>query len=110
MREKIVVLLIILISILSTSVIANPQTDLESAEALKELGLFQGSDKGFELERQPTRVEIAVMMVRLLGVEQEVLKGNYEHPFVDVPNWADKYVGYLFQNNITKGLSEDTFG
>lgn len=103
-------LLIALIIIISLGTMTYAQSDLESAEALKELGLFKGTDNGFELEREPNRLETAVMMVRLLGIEQEVLNGNYEHPFNDVPDWADKYIGYLYENNITKGISSDTFG
>lgn len=39
------------------------------ADALKDLGLFSGSDKGYELDRAPTRLEAGVMLVRLLGAE-----------------------------------------
>jgi hypothetical protein len=62
------------------------------AEALKELGLFKGSDKGFELERAPSRVEAMVMLVRLLGKEEEAKENNYEHPFTDVPEWANVHI------------------
>ena len=84
------------------------------AEALKTLGLFKGTDKGFELERQPSRVEAVVMLIRLLGKETEALSGSWTHPFDDVPVWegdmANKYVGYAYQNGLTNGISATKFG
>lgn len=85
-------------------------TDNEKAEYLKSLGLFKGTGSGFELERRPTRVEAAVMMIRLLGEEKIALSKDYAHPFNDVPEWADRYIGYMYQNNLTKGISQNQFG
>lgn len=42
-----------------------------SADVLKDLGLFQGSEAGYDLDRAPDRAEAATMMVRLLGKEAE---------------------------------------
>jgi hypothetical protein len=42
----------------------------DKAEALKPLGVFVGTEKGFELERPATRMEAAVMLTRLLGKEE----------------------------------------
>ena len=80
------------------------------AEALNRLGLFLGTDDGFELERTATRAESAVMAVRLLGKEGEALSRDSAHPFSDVPEWANAHVGYLYQNNIARGVSDDLFG
>ena len=80
------------------------------AETLRSLGLFLGSDNGFELDRIATRVESAVMVVRMLGREDTAKSENSTHPFSDVPDWASAYVGYLYKNNITKGISESLFG
>jgi len=81
-------------------------------DALKlyDLGLFKGTDKGFELDRQLTRSEAAVMLVRLLGAEEDALSANASHPFSDVPSWASPYVGYLYQAGLTNGMSETTYG
>lgn len=59
------------------------------AEMLKQLGLFGGTEKGFELERNMTRAEAAVMLVRFMGAEGQVRAGIWHHPFKDVPQWAD---------------------
>ena len=80
------------------------------AETLRSLGLFLGSDKGFELERVPSRVEEVVMLIRLLGKEQEAKSGSWTHPFTDVPAWADKYIGYAYENNLANGMSATEFG
>lgn len=80
------------------------------AEMLKKLGLFIGTGKGFELERTMTRCEAAVMVVRFLGMEQTVQSGIFKHPFTDVPQWAEHYVGWLYQNGVTKGVSDTLYG
>lgn len=51
---------------------------VEHAYALNELGLFQGMDSGFELDKRPTRLEGMTMFVRLLGGEEEALQKNYD--------------------------------
>jgi hypothetical protein len=80
------------------------------AEMLKALGLFKGTDKGFELDRNMTRAEAAVMFVRFLGAEQSVQNGTWKHPFTDVPVWADKYVGWLYRSGLTKGIGGNRYG
>lgn len=81
------------------------------ASALKRLGLFRGvSDTNFDLNRVPTRTEALIMLIRVLGKEPEALQGNWSHPFIDVASWADKYVGYAFNNALTKGVSATAFG
>ena len=82
----------------------------DQADMLKALGLFRGTDKGYELDRSMTRAETAAMLVRFLGTENEALNGAGRHPFNDVPAWADKYVGWLYQNGLTKGMSAVKFG
>ena len=81
------------------------------AENLKNLGLFQGvSETDFALNRAPTRVEALVMLIRLLGDGAEAQSSRATHPFTDVPQWADGYVGYAYQKGLTNGVSETTFG
>ncbi len=80
------------------------------AEDLKTLGLFLGTEDGFELDRAPTRCEAGIMLIRLLGKEEEAKATEATHPFTDVEPWADKYVAYLYDKGLTKGTSETTFG
>lgn len=79
------------------------------AQMLYELGLFQGTEKGFELEKTMTRAEAAVMLTRLLGAEDKALSGDWTHPFSDIPQWADKYVGWLYESGLTNGTSGTTY-
>jgi len=80
------------------------------AEMLRKLGLFHGTDRDFELERPMMRAEAAVLFVRFLGEEKMARSGTWEHPFTDVPAWADKYIGWLWQNGLTKGVSATQYG
>ncbi len=90
---------------------ASAATELQKkdAEFLDQLGLFHGTEQGYELDRTMTRAEGAVMLTRLLGGEQEALKGSYQTPFTDVPNWAKPYVGWLYQNKLTNGISKTKY-
>jgi len=87
-----------------------------AAEKLKELGLFQGvgtnpdGSTNYDLGRPASRPEALTMLIRLLGKDEEAMSGKWSHPFTDVPDWADKYVGYAYENNLTKGISETEFG
>lgn len=92
---------------------ASRDTSFEAslAEDLKSLGLFKGvSETDFDLDRAPSRIEALVMLIRLLGSEQEALKQQKSHPFTDVPDWADDYVGYAYTNGLANGVTETEFG
>lgn len=80
------------------------------AEMLQKLGLFMGTDNGFGLDRAMTRAEAAAMLCRFLGGTAEAETGSWEHPFRDVPAWADHAVGWLYQNKLTYGISEKEYG
>jgi len=79
------------------------------AEQLNELGLFRGTDAGFELDRAPTRAEAVTMLVRFLGLEEESKSGEYTHPFSDVPKWADEAVAIAFEKGYTTGVTDTKF-
>lgn len=82
----------------------------EEADMLNSLGLFNGTESGYELNRVPTRVEAAAMLVRLLGGEKEANEMKYEHPFTDVPDWANNIVGYMYEKGYTTGIGNNLFG
>ena len=116
---KKVLSIILAISMVLSMGIANAfaadKRDLSMEEAtavqLKSLNLFKGvSETNFDLGRAPSRIEALVIMLRLLGKEAEILDGSYKHPFNDVPSWANNYVGYAYENGLTKGISATKFG
>ena len=80
------------------------------ADGLYRLGLFRGTDYGYELERSATRTEALVMFLRLLGQESTALSWTGSHPFTDVPAWADRYVSYAYAMGYTNGISATQFG
>ncbi len=79
------------------------------ADDLYDMGLFAGSELGYELDRAPERAEAAVMLVRLLGAEAEAKAANLACPFTDVPDWAAPYIGWLYQEGLTSGATATTF-
>lgn len=89
---------------------ADVGTATACADALKSLGLFNGTEAGYELSRAPTRAEATAVLVRLLNKEQEALSGTWNYAFRDVPEWASSYVGYAYQNGIVNGISTTAFG
>lgn len=86
------------------------QNQLRIADALNHLELFLGTHIGYELERELTRLEGLILLIRMLGKERETLVNTYEMPFEDVDNWAVGYVGYAYENAITYGVSDVAFG
>ena len=73
---------------------------------VKVLGVMEGDENGnFNADKVVTRNEMAVVMANLAD-----LKLNGAHPFSDVPNWAEKYVGALYTNGLTSGTSATTYG
>lgn len=88
----------------------------QAADTLYSLGLFRGTgtdqngNPRFELERTAVREEALVMLIRLLGKEQEALACTGEQPFTDVPQWADRYVAYAYQQGLTNGIGGGRFG
>ncbi len=80
------------------------------ADALHQLGLFQGTNQGYDLDRKSTRIEGLVMLVRLMGEEDAAKAYTGKHPFQDVPAWADRYVAYAYDKGYTNGSSATTFG
>jgi len=109
------VLALILAFIPVTATAATPQQQL-AAETLNGYGLFQGTGTDsagnpiFALDDQADRAQGVVMLVRLLGAEDEARQANYPHPFTDVPSWASPHVGYAYRNGLTTGISATEFG
>ena len=79
------------------------------ADSLHEMGLFQGTQNGYDLDRTPTRAEAAVMLVRLLGKEAEAKALTYTAPFTDLKGWEKPYVQYLYSNGLVNGTCRTTF-
>ncbi len=81
------------------------------ADILFKAGLFKGTDNGYELDSTLTREQAATMLVRLLGEEENIKNENYSPRFSDVAEerWSYQYVMYCYENEITRGTSDNTF-
>ena len=81
------------------------------ADALKQLGLFQGSGtgygSGYDLEEAPTRIQALIMFLRILGEEKAALATSEICPFTDVPAWCQPYVAYAYAQGLTKGVDQE---
>ena len=94
-----------------TSVDVSVQSEKAMADDLKSLGLFRGvTETDYALDRAPTRTEAVVMLLRVLGKENDILSANYSHPFTDVPDWASPYIGYAYTTGLSQGISQTEFG
>ena len=108
-------LLSVFLSVLTLFMLSVPSLAADNAayaNALNKLGLFRGTNNGYELENEMTREQGVVMIIRLLGKEDEALNSEAVHPFTDTKNysWVDPYLSYAFENGITNGVSETAFG
>lgn len=87
----------------------------QSAQRLYNLGLFLGTGQNpdgspdFNLTSPATRGEAVVMLVRMLGAEDDAKISYYGHPFTDT-GWADDYINYAYGNHIAYGISDTEFG
>ena len=104
----------LLISPAPTASAARP-TAGGAADALYALGLVGGYGKNadgsvnFALGDKLTRAQAFVLVVRFVGAEKDATTNVQSHPFTDVPAWANPYIGYVYANGITKGVSETRF-
>ena len=101
----------LLCAVLLLSNVASASENKDYADTLYDLGLFKGTDNGYELEKTLTREESATILVRLLGAEADLDAGDYEEVFTDVSKdrWSFAYVMYCYDNDITKGTGNNTF-
>lgn len=79
------------------------------ADRLVSLHLFRGTANGYNLEGAPTRLQGLIMLIRLLGLEDEALACADPNPFTDVTGTGDRYAAYAYANGLTKGTSATTF-
>ncbi len=82
--------------------------ETRDADALYTLGLVQGTEKGYELYRSPTRAEALVMIVRLAGGEN--FEGDYINPFTDIPEWAAQHAAYASAAGLVNGTEDGIYG
>lgn len=114
MKKRLISVLLLFVMIFGFSMTAHaaePGNYVPEAEELKLLGVFQGTDAGFELTREPTRLEGLVMLIRLLGKEPEAKDlANQDCVFTDIPTWGIGYANYAYKYGLTNGIGNNLFG
>lgn len=114
MKKRLFAILLVAVMLMAAVVPASAYSvkQQDTADALNELGLFQGmgGNLGYALDLNLTRAQGITLLVRMIGKEEEALANTYTTPFVDVPAWAEGYVGYAYTNAITNGMGPDKFG
>lgn len=110
MKKRLSCIILTLVMIISLVPFAAAASDeaTEAAEALYELGLFKGTGTNpdgtpiFDLDKTPTRNQAIIMLVRLLGKEEEAKAGTWKIPFTDVSDSMKPCVGLqrdTYKNN-----------
>ena len=114
-RVLCMILTLVMIFTLVPSVAAASKEATKAAEALYELGLFKGTGTNpdgtpiFDLDKTPTRNQAIIMLVRLLGKEEEAKAGTWKIPFTDVSDSMKPYIGYAYANGLTNGFTATTY-
>ena len=82
------------------------------ADALFNLGLFVGTVPGadppvYDLDQPLTRIQALVLVIRLLGLQDEAMAYDGPAQFSDVPDWATKYASFGYAEGITVGVNDE---
>lgn len=107
-----VALIVFLTSILPTTVMG--QTVDEKADALNHLSILASPAKDSNLTERLSRAHAAAFIVRLIGIEDDVIKyadiySITSFPDVDPSQWYAKYVGYCAKEKIIVGTAAGKF-
>ena len=81
------------------------------ADALNMLGVFEGTDQGYELDRAPTRLEGLILFIKMLGEQDQLLSiQTLTTAFDDVPAWGSAFAEYAHAKGYTSGIAPRQFG
>ncbi len=109
LRKAIALVLSLLLLLPHTAAFA--ANDEQFADSLYQLGVFYGTENGYELSRALTRAEGVAMLVRMLGAEDEAAQlSDTSTPFTNVPDWAAGSIAYAYENGLVAGIGDNQFG
>lgn len=80
------------------------------AQALHSLSLFKGTGTGYRLDRESTRMEAVIMLVRLMGQASQASSYTGTATFLDIPEWATNYAAFAQDSKYISGYSSTRFG
>lgn len=112
--RRIICIAMVLVMMAAAGMPAFAFTENESRsveEFFIETDLLKGDGTSYGLDKESTRLEAVIILIRLLGKEAEAQsKINEPCRFTDVPQWAAGYVNYAWEANLSKGVSDTLFG
>lgn len=101
--------------ICSSPVFAATNEQIQSAWSLYSMGLFSGTGLNadgtpvFDLDSSLTRAQAIVLILNLTGKASEAENGSWKSPYTDLPQWAEKYIGYAYTMGYVQGSASDKF-
>ena len=107
--KKIIGFAVILTLLLSTTVFAAGDTE---ANLLCHYGILQGTNGDLMIDQYLTIEQLMVILCRLKGEEEKVLKSTMKTTFTDVPSkaWSYKYIAWAQSAKILNGNPDGTSG
>ncbi len=113
-RLVLLLLCVLLVSSAVPAALAAPAPDSRHPEAVEDMvfcGFLQGSPaEGLQLQKSLTRAEAAVLLLRVVGGENEADGSAKQAPFTDVPDWAAPAVSYLWAMGMVNGQTAVLYG
>ena len=120
MKRRLLSLVLSLVMVLSMTagITASAASEIHTGQAdmLYQMGLFKGTGTNpdgtpiYNLDAGATRMQGLIMLIRLLGEEQDALAYVGECPFTDVSGTSALYAGYAYSKGYTTGTTPTTFG
>lgn len=101
---------VLVLSSISLPAKAETADEKNTADALYQMGLFLGTGNSYDLDKTLTRNQGVILLVRMLGKEEEAKSLPYTAPFPDVAAAAKPHVSYAYANNLTNGITATSFG
>ncbi|MBQ3111006.1 MAG: S-layer homology domain-containing protein [Clostridia bacterium] len=90
--------------------VASNASYADAVNLLSNLGIITGFEDGtFRPDETVTRAQAAAMIVRMLGLADEVEMGETDFTDVAADNWASGYINVAYANGIINGMGDGTF-
>ena len=115
-KTRFFALLLAAVMCLSATAMAYEPQYTGQAGYLQTAGLFRGTaveedgSARLDLDKQATRMQGLIMLIRLLGEEEAALAYTGACPFTDLSGNAARYAAYAYAKGYTTGQSATTFG
>ncbi len=112
MKYKCILLLCMILLIVSVGelTVFGAEEKTASADYLYDAGLLMGSNGDYDLDKEITRLEGVIFVLRYLGLEEIAIGMKDELSiFTDVPSWGVGYTNLAARLRLTSGTSEGEF-